>query len=155
MPGTYRMSLAKRVKGVTMPLGSPREFRVEIVQPSGTSDKDLKELIDFQNRVTDLERAVSSALEAANALTTRLEQIQKAIDHTPAVEAKWHDTVRSLIQSNRDILRTLRGDVILRGRNENTPISISERIQTIVGDLGNTLAKPTSTDRVSYAIASR
>jgi photosystem II stability/assembly factor-like uncharacterized protein len=154
-PGTYRMSLAKRIKGVTTPLGSPREFQLEIVQPSGTSDKDLKELIDFQDRVTDLARAVNSALEAANALTTRLEQIEKAIDHTPAVESKWHDTVRSLIERNRDILRALRGDVILRGRNENTPISISERVQTIVGDLSNTLAKPTGTDRDSYAIAGR
>jgi photosystem II stability/assembly factor-like uncharacterized protein len=153
MPGSYRMSLSKRVKGVTMPLGSPREFRVELVQPSGTSDQDLKDLIDFENRVTDLARAVNSALEAANGLTTRLEQIEKAIDHTPVVESKWHDTVRSLIQRNRGILRALRGDVILRGRNENTPISISERVQTIIGDLSNTLAKPTGTDREGYAIA--
>jgi hypothetical protein len=43
----------------------------------------------------------------------------------------------------------------LRGRNENTPISISERVQTIVTDLSNTLSKSTGTDRDGYTIAGR
>jgi photosystem II stability/assembly factor-like uncharacterized protein len=154
-PGKYQVSIAKRVEGVTVPLGTAQEFTVELVKPATREDRDLKELVEFQNRVTKLERAVSGALEAANNLTTRLEQIRRALDHTPAVAAKWKDMVRALENRNREILRALRGDTTLRARNENTPVSIVERVQTIVGDEIFALAKPTQTDRDSYTIASQ
>src|SRR5205823_2644645 len=123
---------AKRVAGVVLPLPGGQEFAVVADGISSLSVADRKALYDFQQQVTRLERAVSGAVEAANALTGRLEQIRRALDHTPSAASRWKETVRALEKRSRDILRALRGDVALRGRNENTPVSITERVGTIV-----------------------
>jgi photosystem II stability/assembly factor-like uncharacterized protein len=154
MPGAYRVTLAKRVAGVVTPLGGPQEFTVEVDGAATMSPADYKDLLAFQQKVKGLQRAVSGALEAANALTGRLEQIKRALDQAPAISQEWRELARTLEQRNRDILRALRGDVALRGRNENTPISISERVQKIVSEERLSLAAPTTTQRDMYQIAS-
>jgi hypothetical protein len=63
--------------------------------------------------------------------------------------------VRELIATNRAILRALRGDTVLRGRNENTPTSISERVGFAGGASSRFLGKPTGTQKESYAIAGK
>jgi photosystem II stability/assembly factor-like uncharacterized protein len=154
LPGKYRVSLAKRVEGVTTPLGEPQEFNVVLDKIDTLPESDRKELAEFQRKVLRLDRGVSGALEVANHLGDRLEQISKALDQTPAAEQKWKDEVRKLIKQNRDILRALRGDVALRARNENTPVSVSERVGSILESARWALAKPTGTQRESYQIAS-
>jgi photosystem II stability/assembly factor-like uncharacterized protein len=155
MPGSYQVALAKRVEGVVTPLAEPQEFKV-VVDGASTLDPDSEKVLhDFQDRVIRLERAVSGALEATNNLTTRLEQIKRALDHTPSAEPKWKDMARDLEKRNREILRALRGDVALRARNENTPISIAERVNGIVDAERLSLARPTQTQRDAYAIASQ
>lgn len=111
-------------------------------------------LHEFQQRAFRLQRAVSGALENANALTTRLDQIKRALDATPGLDRKYSDPARALEKRNREILRGLRGDSVLRARNENTPVSISERIGRIVGSVRFALAPPTGTQRDGYQIAS-
>jgi photosystem II stability/assembly factor-like uncharacterized protein len=154
LPGTYRVSLAKRVAGKVTPLGEAREFQVVLEGPDADGAGDRKELFAFQQKVLRLQRAVSGALEAANDLTTRLERIKKTLDHSPNVDAKWKEVARDLERRNREILRALRGDVALRAREENTPPSISERVNYIAGSHRNSLARPTQTQRDAYAIAS-
>jgi hypothetical protein len=151
-PGTYKVSLAKRVAGVVTPLIDNQEFQV-VLDPKAQGPQSVG-LLEFQQQVTKLERAVSGTLQAANSLSTRLEQIKKALDHAPAVDAKWNDVARAMELRNRDILRALRGDEALRARNENTPISISERVNSITEGQRMSLAPPTNTCRESYHIAS-
>jgi photosystem II stability/assembly factor-like uncharacterized protein len=154
MPGLYRVSLAKRVEGTVTPLDGPREFHVSI---EGTEKMDLADrqaLFEFQAKVARLDRAVSGALDAANELNNRLAQLQRAADQTPGIQPKWREMVRSLEKRNRAMLRALRGDEVLRGRNENTPPSIAERVGYIVSSQRFSLAKPTKTQQESYEIAS-
>jgi photosystem II stability/assembly factor-like uncharacterized protein len=155
LPGRYKVTLGKRVGGVVTPLAGPQEFVVVFEGTPSTILADRKGLFEFQEKVARLQRAVSGALEAANALNARLEQIKRALDQTPAAEAKWKDMARSLEKRNRDILRALRGDTALRTRNENTPISIAERVEYIVSSQRLSLAKPTATQQESYQIASQ
>jgi photosystem II stability/assembly factor-like uncharacterized protein len=153
MPGTYKVSLAKRVEGKVTPLAEPVEFRIIVDGLDQLAETDRKALAEFQAKVVKLQRAVSGALDAANELTGRLDKVKQALDQTPGVEAKAKEAVRELIQRNRDILRALRGDTVLRGRNYNTPTSISERVQYIVETQRFALAKPTETQKDSYEIA--
>jgi hypothetical protein len=155
MPGTYRVSLARRVGGVVTPVPGEQEFAVVVDANGPGTSEDRKALFEFQEKVTRLQRAVAGTLEAANAVTGRLEQIRKALDQTPTAEPKWKDQARLLEQRNRDILRALRGDVALRSLNENTPVSIVERVQRIVDDQRQSLARPTRTQQDGYAIASQ
>src|SRR5439155_23198646 len=102
-----------------------------------------------------LKPAVSGALQAANNMNTRLEQIKRAMDYTPSIDLKLKDRARALEKQNNEILRALRGDTVLRGRNENTPPSIAERVGNIVQSERLSLARPTTTQREEYAIASQ
>jgi photosystem II stability/assembly factor-like uncharacterized protein len=154
LPGTYRVALAKRVGGHTTPLGDSHEFQVNVDSLAPSSKADYTGLVEFQRKALKLERAVSGAVEVANALNTRLEQMKRALDVTPGIDPKWKETARSLEQRNRDILRALRGDVALRTRNENTPTSITERVASIVDGQRLSLARPTKTSEESYKVAS-
>jgi photosystem II stability/assembly factor-like uncharacterized protein len=154
LPGACRVTLSKRVGGKVTPLGEPHEFKVVLEGPDASRMDDRKQLHDFQQKVLRLQRAVSGTLEAANELTTRLERIKRALDQTPAVDAKWKAFARDLEKRNREILHALRGDVALRARDYNTPPSISERVGYIVGSHRNSLARPTQTQRDAFEIAS-
>lgn len=154
LPGNFRVAMAKRVRGVVTPLGQPQEFTVATASSSDLNPTDRKLLADFQEQVNRLDRAVAGALDAANALTERLEQIKRALDHTPTVDPKLKEEARALEKRNRDILRALRGDVAIRARNENTPTSIAERVAYIVDSQRLALSPPTQTQRTQYHIAS-
>ena len=155
MPGTYKVRLAKRVEGVVTPLAGEQEFVVVVDGAAGMNVADRKVLGDFQQKVARLQRAVAGTLEAANALTGRLDLIKRALDQTPGIDARWKDTARSLEKRNRDILRALRGDMAIRARNENTPISLAERVEGIVSAERFSLDSPTKTQRDAYTIASQ
>lgn len=154
MPGTYSISLAKRVDGVTSPVPGTQQFQVVLDRNVPLTAADAKMLREFQQKAFRLQRAVAGALETANGLTSRLEQIKKALDATPQMDGKWKEVARTLEKRNRDLLRTLRGDSVLRGRNENTPVSVSERISRVVGGVRFALAVPTGTQQDNYRIAS-
>jgi hypothetical protein len=155
LPGIYKVALARRVGGVVTALGAPQEFAVAVDGAEGMDPEDSKALLAFQQRVSRLQRAVAGTLDAANELSERLDKIKRALEHTPGVEPKWQETARRLEKQNREILRALRGDQILRERNENTAESISERVGYIVASQRFSLARPTSTQQASYQIASQ
>ena len=70
------------------------------------------------------------------------------------MDSKWKETVRGLEKRNREILRALRGDEALRQRNENTPVSIVERVEYIADAERMAITRPTKTQQEQYAIAS-
>lgn len=154
LPGKYTVSLAKRVEGVVTPLAGPVEFNVVVEGAETMYASDLKELREFQQKLARLRRAVSGTLNAANELAGRLEQVKQSLDRTPAAKPEWKATARELERRTRDILRALRGDVALAARNENTPPSISDRVNYAVSSSRQSLAKPTATQREAYRIAS-
>lgn len=153
LPGTYRVSLAKRVDGAVTPLAGPQEFAVVVEETAAPHHGDLKALREFQRQVARLARAVSGTVEAADEVAHRLEQLKRALDQTPGAKEAWKAQARDLERRDRDILRALRGDVVLRGRSENTPTAIAERVQSIVEGQRFSLARPTATQRDSYRIA--
>jgi hypothetical protein len=153
LPGVYRATLSQRVGGVTTPLAGPVEFTVTVLGSEGIAAADRREIGLFQQKVARLQRAVSGALDSSNALAGRLAEIKRALDHSPSSSDKDKELVRKLEKANLDILRALRGDVALRARNDNTPVSISERVMEIVGATRFSLGRPTTTQREQYAIA--
>ena len=137
-----------------MPLGQSREVQV-VLDPGATPNAaDGQEHFAFLAQVTKLQRAFAGTQETANELATRLERIKRTLDQTPGVDAKWKEVVRKMEGKNRDILRALRGDNVLRERNENPPPSIADRIGFVTGAQRNALQRPTGTQRESYEIAS-
>jgi hypothetical protein len=155
MPGVYKVSLAKRVDGVVTPLASPQEFQVVVEGQSGMSASDRAALVEFQQKVARLQRAVQGSLETANALKPRMALIRRALLDTPAAGDKLLDDAAALDKRTNDILRALRGDNALRARNINLPPSISERVGDIVGSQRLSTARPTQTQINQYSAAAQ
>jgi hypothetical protein len=153
MPGTYQVTLEQRVDGVTTRLADPQDFVVQVDGSQGMKPADLAALRAFQTKLTRLQRSANGTMGSATALMTNLEQIKRAIEQTPAMDEKWKGKVRELEKQTREILLHLRGDSILRARNENAPVSILERIGHAVGNERFSLMKPTGSDEESYQIA--
>jgi hypothetical protein len=153
LPGTYRVRVLLRQAGTTRPLAGEQAFTVTELG-DGKVGPQRKALSDFQRKLVALRRAMAGTLEVANSLERRLNDLARAVDQTPGLGARERDRVDSLRKRLRGILRQLRGDVVLRRRNENTPLSTSEKVQTIVGDQVYSLGPPTRTQERLLAEAS-
>ena len=153
MPGTYSVSLVKRVSGVVTPIGKPQEFQIVVEGQERMTPSERIALVEFQTKVARLQRAVQGALEAANALTPRLVAIRRALLETPNAPERLLDEAAALEKRKNEILRSLRGDQALRQRNINLPASISERVGDIVGGQRLAIQKPTQTHVDQYAAA--
>lgn len=153
MPGTYKAVVAKRVDGVVTQLGPPQEFQVTVEGIEGMSTADRSALVEFQQKAVRLQRAVSGATQAANALKPRLAAIKRAINETPSLSQKLQDDATALDRRTNEIIRALSGDVEARRRNMNTPPSINDRVGYVVGAQRMSTARPTQTQTAQYEAA--
>jgi photosystem II stability/assembly factor-like uncharacterized protein len=153
LPGKYTVTLEQRVDGVKTRLAGPQEFEVVVYGADLMRSDDLAALRAFQTKLARLQRSANGALAAATAISTNLEAIKRAIEQTPGIDEKWRGVVRELEKKNREILLHLRGDSFLRARNENTPVSILERVGHMVGNERFSLSRPSHSDVESYDIA--
>jgi hypothetical protein len=154
VPGQYTVTLAQRVGGVVSQLGGPITFNVVLDPQAAHAAADQTARWQFLEKLQALRRDIAGALELANSTNTRLEAIRKALDATPAAPRTLHDQSRALSRRLNVILVELRGDRALGSRSVPTPVAISERANTISGELNNTLARPTATHEQQFGIAS-
>ncbi len=154
MPGVYKVSLAKRVDGVLSSIGETQTFTVKVLDEKLANQSDRAAHVEFQKKAANLQKAVNGALENANELKSRLASIKQAIKDSYAPDSKLMDDTLAIEKKLNEILRHLRGDVSIRARNENTPISIAERASSIIDDQYLSTAPPTQTHLDSYKIAS-
>ncbi|MDX6306397.1 MAG: hypothetical protein QOI77_3366 [Blastocatellia bacterium] len=155
MPGTYKVSMAKRVDGVSTLLGQAQEFQVVVDGQERMSPADRANLVEFQQKVARLQRAVQGAVATANALKPRLVAIRRALLETPAAPEKLLSDASALDKRTNEILRALQGDQALRQRNMNLPPSITERVGDIVGSQRMSTARPTQTQIDQYTAAAQ
>jgi hypothetical protein len=154
VPGEYTVSFERRVDGVLTPFGEPQRFGVEALGLQTLKAADAAELLAFQRQTSRLQRALLGAIETAQEAQERLKHIKKALDETPAAEAKLATEARRIDKGLDDVLIALRGDAVMRRRNEPTSISISDRIEAIVTSHWTATVAPTGTSRQAYAAAS-
>jgi photosystem II stability/assembly factor-like uncharacterized protein len=152
LPGKYTVTVAKRVDGVVTPLPGSQTF--EVVSEGVSAREDRVSLLDFQEKLSKLQKAMTAAEQSATEARTRLDAIVRAIDATPTLSPKLREDARGLEKRLAEITRALRGDTVMRARQEATPASIAERVQSAAGSLRLTTGHPTKTAMENYQIAS-
>lgn len=154
MPGKYTVSLYREVDGKTTELSKPQTFTVYVPGEDTMPAADRTALVAFQQKVARLHGAVYGALQAANQLKDRLGMIGKALDQSSTnVEALRADVYEMKLKLD-SILIQLRGNETLQALSINTPVSINDRIETILYNESMSTARPPQTDVDSYNIAS-
>jgi photosystem II stability/assembly factor-like uncharacterized protein len=153
LPGRYSVRLSQRVRGITTDIAEPQSFEVyaDGVNKMPASDREV--LLAFQQKVARLYGAVQASVKVANELKSHLKDVHEALKLTPGADRTLVDAADHLTQQADDLLRTLRGDVELRKRNENTLASISDRMEGVMMDTRFAIVRPTQTDLDAYQIA--
>ena len=153
MPGEYKVTLAKRVEGKVTQLAGPVSFNVVVEGQASMKAEDRKVLVDFQQKVARLQRAVTGASRLSADVKTRLGQIKLALHQTPAADEKLREDARTIEAQLDEITTALRGDNSRRSRNEASPVSIGERVANIVDDQRMSTSRPTQTHLDQFKIA--
>ncbi len=152
LPGTYTVSLAKRGRGETVPLGAPQSFTVKAL-PSEEATRDRPGLLTFQQKTAELQRAVLGAAEAYSAMGERVAYLNQAALETPGVTEAQREALAGLEDRLYTVGLALNGDRTIRSRNEPAPWSIRQRVGSIVGGHWNAQAPVTGLHRRAYDIA--
>ena len=151
-PGTYHVSLAKRVDGVVTPLGAPQKFEVYLLDQDENGGRSPS-VIAFQANVAKLQRAMTGANSLLGELSTRVSTLKTAVEETPTAPAQLLTDVRALERELRDLRESLNGDPTMSRRSEPTPPSLMGRMQ-VMAQGARALDEPTATQRRQYEIAS-
>jgi photosystem II stability/assembly factor-like uncharacterized protein len=152
LPGKYTLALARRVNGVVTDF--PGSETIEVVAATPYSQDERLSMMEFEEKIERLQKALTATQDAATEAGTRLDSIKRAIDATPALSPKLHEQALAMQRELDAINLALSGDRIWRSHNEGTPASISERIQAAAGATRFTTSHPTRTAMEQYQIGS-
>jgi len=152
-PGPYTVSLAKRMHGVTTPLGEPRTFETVPLGMATLPATDLEAVLAFQLQTARLQRAVMGAVRAAGEAQNRIDHIERALLNAPDAAPSLTDRALALDERLKDLRIGLQGDPTISSRSEPTPPSVTSRVSRIIWGGWNSTSAPTGTQRESYAVA--
>jgi photosystem II stability/assembly factor-like uncharacterized protein len=154
-PGQYQVTLSQRVRGQWTPLAGPVKFNVTLLDSdtSKMAPEDFAKLTQFQQRLMALDRALTGATQHGSATERELRSLETALRQTPADTTGLIDRVQQLQKRNTAAVTKLRGDRVLRARQDLTPQSINDRVGQIEAEEYLATSKPTATHVQSYEIA--
>ena len=153
LAGNYSVRMFEKIDGAETEVGGPQSFKVVTENTASMSAQDHRAQEEFLRKVSRLYRAVYGAVHTAEDTQSRLKDIRDALHQTPSAEKQLGAVADSLEQRDRDLLRALRGDQALARMNEQVPLSISDRVTSIMEGERFSLSKPTQTNVDAYNIA--
>ena len=151
--GNYSVRMFEKIDGAVAELGTAQSFKAATEGSAAMSATDRAAQEEFLRKVTRLYRAVYGAVHTAEDVESRLKTIREALKQTPVAEKQLAAVADSIEQRDREILRSLRGDVEMAKRNEPIPSSINDRVNGIMEGERFSLVKPTQSHMESYSIA--
>jgi photosystem II stability/assembly factor-like uncharacterized protein len=151
-PGSYRVSLAKRVDGQLTDLGMSESFRVLPMRTRGLPGASPEEVTAFARRLDALNRQVTGAGAAVTGLLTETGAIKETLLRSSA-DISLRDRARSIELELLEIQQKLKGSEKRDLYSDVGPVSISRRIEVaMMGTFRSTYGPAPMHDR-SVAIA--
>ena len=152
-PGQYNVTLSKRVEGQSVDISTVQSFALKPLFEGGLVTADHQALLDFELQSDKLYRAVTGANRAMDEIQSRLDHLLQAATDTPTSTESHAQALRALNTRMHDLKVKFSGDSTLSRRAEPVPMSITSRINQIVGGHWDSQADVTGNYRDSYAIA--
>ena len=153
VPGTYSVSMAKKIDGVMTEIAGPVSFEVVDLALAALPGAPPAEALAFELQVAELQRAVGGAVKVTKEIDDRLAHLRQAILDTPDANADHLAKARAFQAELDDIEIALVGDPSKSERNVFTPPSVNDRVNRIVSGLWTTTQGPTNTQRDNYTWA--
>jgi len=148
-PGTYTVQLVKRVSGELSDLCEPVSFEIEALELGGLTAPDKAEVLAFNRKAADLQRAVQGTGRALGEASARVSALKTAAERTigagPDILKSLHDLETKLY----DLQIRLNGDRAPARLGEPDAVSINDRVRTMTGGWYIT-SPPTQTAREQF-----
>lgn len=154
MPGKYQVALYKMVDGKLAQLTQPRDFEVKLLNTQTLPATDKRALDEFLNKVSALNRAITSANSYRGEMNSRIRHLQQAIVESK-VDFRMMESLQILEKSLQSVNIKLNGDESLTRRQFETSPSISERVGLILYPMLSSTSAPSETSKESYNIAAK
>jgi hypothetical protein len=153
LPGNYNVTMSKRVQGELVDISSAQSFTLKPLFEGGLVTEDRQALLDFELQSAALYRAITGADSAAKEIQGRIDHLLKAATDTPSSSESHAQSLRALNTRMQNLQVRLNGDSTISNRAEKAPMSITGRINTIVGGHWDSQSAVTGNYRDSYAVA--
>ena len=155
LPGTYSVTLSKRVDGVETQLAGPQEFTVKPLERSPETAADRGAVAAFQQQTADIIRAATGATSALREMQGRLAHLTVAVDTLAQPNTPQRAEIRRIRGLLEDAAQALFGDTTIGRRNEAVPVGIMGRLGAIRYGGWSHTSPVTESEQASYAIAAR
>ena len=153
LPGKYSVAMSIYKDGKLNQVAGPVEFEAKVLNNVTLPASDRNELVAFQKKVAELNRAVMAAVEVSNDLSNRIELIKTAIKQTPGAPVDLIDKSNMIADKNKEIYRFLVNDRTLTKRNEPVHPSVAEHVSEVVWGMWSSTSAPTQSLRDGYNVA--
>ncbi len=154
MPGKYSVTLSLFADGVLTDVAGPQQFEAKVLNNTTLPAENREELVAFQRKIAEFNRAVEGALNATRDLKDKSDILIAAIKQTPEAPNTLMDDALKIKTQTEDILQHLYRDETISERNEPTYPTIYDRLNEIAGSVWSSTSDPTKTARDSYKVAS-
>ena len=119
----------------------------------GLVTDDRQALLEFEMQSNDLYRAIMGANKARGEMQDRIDHLLKAAQDTPSSSEAQAQALRALNTRMQDLKVRFSGDSTISSRAEPVPMSLTSRINSIVGGHWDSQSAVTDNYRDSYRIA--
>jgi hypothetical protein len=152
-PGTYSVSMAKRVEGKLTDLNLTQSFEVVPHRDPAIPGATPEEALAFLRNLAALDRAVQGAEATIEETEVRLRGIKEALMRSTIGESDLDDEARTLERRLQDIKYEIVGSPRRENYGDPGPVSVSRRISVATMGSRYSMYGPTPTHRESAAIA--
>lgn len=152
-PGTYTVSIAKRVNGVTTDLGQSQTFEVKQLYETTLKSKPAEQVVAFFQEFSKLQGTVGATNAVLSETKEKVGAMKSVLARTPNADSSLHQRLKALQDQLYDLEGALGGHQVMDAIGEPYPHSISDRMSHIViGNIFSTYG-PTPSHLQSYEIA--
>ena len=152
LPGTYNVSLARRVNGQLTELGDTQTFSVVQMREPGLKGASPEQVVAFSRQLDDLNRQVQGATSAIKNDLTETGAIKETLLRSDAAK-NLRDTTRALELELMDMQDRITGNVARDLYGDPGPVSISQRLTAAMMGTFRSSYGPTPTHTRSLEIA--
>ena len=153
VPGTYSVTMAKRVNGVVTPIATRQSFTVKSLDNSPEIAQDRAAVLAFQEETAKLAKAVYGANAASREMRDRLAHLKVAVETLDQPNDGQRARIQQLEATLDQADIALFGDRSVSSRNEPVPFSITARIGQIRGWGWSHQSPTTGSDQSALEIA--
>jgi hypothetical protein len=154
-PGTYSVTLSKRVDGQVTDLAGPIEFEVVRVFEGALDGTPPAETAAYMQQVASLQRAVSAASQVVDHGFDRIEYLEKALARSKTAPGDLDTELEALKQRLYEVDHALSGNRSIQNMGEASSPTISRRLRTASSSDGRSDYGPTAMHRRNFEIASQ